>query len=318
VPAPRGGSEADAHIGAALRAEARRHTPDSAAMLTRVRHVMLAEDGRLNGDGAPLNGERVNGTRARVNGTATRVNAARPASGQGRDGRYRDRGRRLRGFTPVRVAAAAGAVAVVAGGGWLVAGHPLSHPTRTSPLADASPRSDPATTAPSAGSGGAVNARSATPTSSARTVSPSPTATVILGSPGLTQAQQGFLWSDGSIDKSSSTNWSQSDITLKNTKTVTALTVVLRLGETPGLKNSGAWSTVPTSDMTITVTSGNGVLIYTYTLHSGATLAPGMYEFAGQYSHASGGRNAHSDTYQATSSAGSASAEVYGNFYPAK
>jgi hypothetical protein len=74
---------------------------------------------------------------------------------------------------------------------------------------------------------------------------------------------------------------------------------------------------VASADIVITVTHSNGVLVYTFTLRAGATLAPGTYEFAGQYSHASGGRNADGDTYLATASAGQKSVEVYGNFFPA-
>jgi hypothetical protein len=159
---------------------------------------------------------------------------------------------------------------------------------------------------------------SASPASASPATTPgaSPTATVILGSPGHTRVQQGFLWSDGSIDKYSTTNWSQSDITLKNGTAITALNVVLRLPDTPGLATTGAWSTVPAADIAITVTHHDGVLAYTFTLHRGVTLAPGTYEFAGQYSHAAGGRNADYDTYLATASAGQASVEVYGNFFP--
>jgi hypothetical protein len=277
-------------IGAALRAEALRHTPDSAAMLARV------EDAAKKADIGP------SGLR------------------QYRPGPW---------LTPLRAAAAACAVLAATGGGWLIAGHPWPQPARTPPGAGPATRYVPGTTTASPDGGGAAEGRSATsasppttptaspPASPATTPGAPPTAAVILGSPGRTRVQQGFLWSDGSIDKYSTTTWSQSDITLKNGKAITALNVVLRLPDTPGLANTGAWSTVPTADIAVSVTHSNGVLVYTFTLHAGVTLAPGTYEFAGQYSHASGGRNADYDTYLATASAGQASVEVYGNFFPA-
>jgi hypothetical protein len=267
-------------VTAALRAEAVRHTPDSAAMLTRIEDAMMV-------------------------GTRRSSRHARPR--QKRPGPWR---------TPLRAVAAACAVLVAAAGVWLVAGPLWPHPTQTSPRAGSTTRNIPRATAGADG-GGAVDGRSATPTSFPPSpASASPTATVILGSPGHTRVQQGFLWSDGSIDKNSTTSGSQSDVTLKNTKTVTALTVVLRLADTPGLKNTGAWSTAPSADTVIRVTHGNGMLVYAFTLRAGAMLAPGTYEFAGQYSHAPGGRNADYDTYLATASAGQVSVEVYGNDFP--
>jgi hypothetical protein len=259
-------------VSATLRAEALRHTPDSAAMLARVEAAMGSE---------PLSDR-----------------AARPGSPR----------------PWLRVAAAASVVLVIAAGGWFASGNLAPHRPRLSPLAAATPGTSP-TVATSSGSGAGIDAHPAG-TSSPSPVTASPASSFVLGSPGHTQIQQGFLSSDGSIDRYSITDWSQSDITLKNSRTVTALTVVLRLADTPGLSSTGAWSTVPVADMTISVRPGNGTLVYTFTLHAGITLAPGSYEFAGQYSHAVGGRNADNDTYVATASAGQASAEVYGNFAP--
>ncbi|HTR92273.1 MAG TPA: hypothetical protein VMI73_11085 [Trebonia sp.] len=301
-PASRPDAAAVPRVNEALHAEALRHTPDSAAMLARV------------GDAAKA-------------GTSRTVRPIGPR--QKRPGQW---------LTPLRVVAAACAALVVTGGGWLIASHLWQHPTHMPPSAESTSKHIRHSTTASAGGGGvAADGSSAVPTSPpasptttpsasvattpgaspATTPSASATATAALGSPGHTRVQQGFLWSDGSIDPSSTTSWSQSDITLKNGEAVTALNVVLRLPDTPGLTNTGAWSTVPTADIAISVVHRSGVLVYTFTLHAGVTLAPGTYEFAGQYSHASGGRNADYDTYLATASAGQTSAEVYGNFFAA-
>jgi hypothetical protein len=74
---------------------------------------------------------------------------------------------------------------------------------------------------------------------------------------------------------------------------------------------------IPNADVTISVTPADGMLVYTFTLHAGVTLAPGGYEFAAQYSHAVGGRDADRDTYQVTASASRAAAQVHGDFLPA-
>jgi hypothetical protein len=262
-------------VAEALRAEALRHAPDSAAILARV------EDA------------------ARRSVRASRDRSTRPGSW-------------LRPLVP---AAAAFAVLVVACGNWLVAGHLGPHPTRKSARAGSASR-HVSTATPSAGGGRAADGRSASPASPTVTAGARPTATAALGSPGNTRVQQGFLWSDGSVDKESTTSWSQSDITLKTKKTITALSVVLRLADTPELVNTGASSTVPAADIVTRVTPGHGVLVYTFRLRAGITLRRGTYEFACQYSHAPGGRNADDDTYLAIASAGQAPAEVYGNFFP--
>ncbi|WP_042402885.1 hypothetical protein [Streptacidiphilus carbonis] len=148
-----------------------------------------------------------------------------------------------------------------------------------------------------------------TPAGSSSAGSSSPSAAA-----GATRAQQGFLWSDGSIDPHSTSSWSQSDITLKNHYTVTALDVTVTLADTPGLSSTGVWSSVPAADLDMTVTHRDGTLVYEFRLKPGATLAPGTYVFAGQYNHAAGGRDAGQDTYRATATGHGSPVEVYGNF----
>ncbi|MEY9838785.1 hypothetical protein [Streptacidiphilus sp. EB103A] len=151
-----------------------------------------------------------------------------------------------------------------------------------------------------------------TPTPPMPTTSGSPSTPSV--SAGATRVQQGFLWSDGSIDPYSTTGWSQSDITLKNHYTVTALDVKVTLAFTPGLASTGSWSTVPAADLVTTVTKQGGTLVYEFSLKPGATLAPGTYVFAGQYNHAAVGRDAGGDSYRATATGHGSSVEVYGNF----
>lgn len=277
---PRSAWEADvaAHVGAALRAEAQRHTPDSVAMLARVRRDMLDGD---------------------------------------QPGMARQHGHRGLALTPARVAVAACAAIAVAGGGWVLADHPAARPSPASRLADSVPRSASPTPASTAGVGGAVNARSATPTSPPETASPSASASASSSathgaSAPATQVRQGFLSSAVSVNKSSGSYWSQDELMLTSTKTISSLTVVLRLASTPGLTNSGSWSS--NSGITITVTPQDGMLVYTFALSSGATLPAGTYQFAAQYSYASGTRDTGQDTYTASASAGATEVRVYGNF----
>lgn len=145
--------------------------------------------------------------------------------------------------------------------------------------------------------------------------SPSASAGTATGRP-HTQVQDGYLWSDGSVDPHSNTFWAQSNITLKTSRPLTSLQVELRVALTPGVQSTGSWSTIPAADVDITLGQQNGMLVYRFVLRSGVTLAPGSYEFAGQYNHAGGGRDAGKDTYAATTGAGGSPARVWGDFYP--
>lgn len=153
---------------------------------------------------------------------------------------------------------------------------------------------------------------STTPSGTAAAPAPSAGAT-----PAATHVQDGYLWSDGSVDPHSTDFWAQSNITIKTGQALTGLTVELRVALTPGVQSTGSWSTLPAGDVDTTVTRQGSMLVYRFTLKAGVTMAPGSYEFAGQYNHAPGGRDAGQDTYAATAAvAAGPSAQVWGNFYP--
>jgi len=139
---------------------------------------------------------------------------------------------------------------------------------------------------------------------------PTPPATV----PSGVRPQQGFLWSDGSVDPNSHDTWAQSDVTIKNRETITALDVRLRIALTPGVTNAGSWSMASPNDLIVTVTRQQDALVYEWVLKPGATLAPGTYVFAGQYSHLGSTRDAGKDTYQVSGTAKNTPVQVYGNF----
>lgn len=282
--------DAHAPLREEFAAEAARHRPDRAAMLRRI------ERGRIE-----------------------RGRAERPGAAPRRSG--------------LRAAGIALAIAATLGlsvaGTWAAVGHytepsrtPTVAPTGTVPQVGrptSTPKPGGAAPGPSRSAGAGSRAPSGVPTatataspsaSGAASAAPSPTASA------ATRAQQGFLWSDGSIDPHSLDSWGQSDITVKNHLTVTALSVEIRVALTPGLADSGTWSTVPAAELVSTVTRDGDALVYRFTLKPGSTLAPGTYEFAGQYNHAAGGRDAGADSYRATATARGTGVEVYGNFYP--
>ncbi|MGW6055646.1 hypothetical protein [Streptomyces sp. NPDC055189] len=126
--------------------------------------------------------------------------------------------------------------------------------------------------------------------------------------------EDGYLWSDGSIDPQSNDFWAQSTLTFKTEKPLTALTVELRVAQTGGVADAGNWRSLPAEDFTVSVREQDGELVYRWTLKAGRTVPAGEHVFAGQYNHAEGGRDAGEDTYAAEATASGQKAAVRGDF----
>jgi hypothetical protein len=134
-------------------------------------------------------------------------------------------------------------------------------------------------------------------------------------SPSAKGAQQGFLRSGGVIDAHSIDNWTQADVTVVTSETVTALEVTVRVADSPDLASTGQWSSVLSQFLVMAVERQPDGLVYRFTLKPGATLGPATYVFAVQYNHAVGGRDPSRDTYHAEATAnGGTRAEVSGGF----
>lgn len=127
-------------------------------------------------------------------------------------------------------------------------------------------------------------------------------------------AEDGPLWSDGAMDPHSNEFWAQSDVTVRTSEQLTALTVELRIEQTGGVTTTGAWRSLPEDDFTLTVAEKDGFLVYTWVLKDGRTVPNGEWVFAGQYNHARGGRDAKGDGYTATATAKSGDLAVKGGF----
>jgi hypothetical protein len=161
-----------------------------------------------------------------------------------------------------------------------------------------------------------------TPSDSATAPGSSPTTAAGSSHPAQTtgaRPQAGPLWSAGSVDRRSIAYWSQSDLVLRSTQPVTALTLELRIAQTGGVQSTGSWRTLPSDDFTVTAQEVAGALVYRWVLKPGLTLPPGQYEFAAQFNHATGLRDAGGDSYRvdARTPAGSPVA-VWGGFVPTR
>ncbi|MGW4072691.1 hypothetical protein ACWELB_04125 [Streptomyces asiaticus] len=120
--------------------------------------------------------------------------------------------------------------------------------------------------------------------------------------------------SKGAINSHSNPYWAQSDITLTIGRPLTSLTVELRVADTGDVRSTGAWTSLPTGDVTTATHVEDGALVYRWTLRKGATVAPGRYVLAGQYNHAEGDRDTGRDAYAASGNGASGAFAVRGDF----
>jgi hypothetical protein len=151
----------------------------------------------------------------------------------------------------------------------------------------------------------AAPAPSATTTPPSRPPAPSRSAT--------TPAGNGLLTAQGRTDPHSVATWSEQNVTIRNAKTLTALRVTVTVSLTAGTADAGRYTTVPNSDVTVTVTRAATALSYAYVLKPGVRLPPGTYVFAAQFTHRSG-RDAGRDGYAVTAAGGGGTAELSGSF----
>ncbi|MGW7528129.1 hypothetical protein [Streptomyces sp. NPDC054783] len=269
-------------LRARLHEAAEAHEPDRARILARVERGMAARTGP--------SGHRT--TRRPVSGWL-RVAGATAAAGVLAVGGYAVASA-VRGDRPARQTVA-------------VSPTPVSSPERTGrPAAhSADPVPGPGTPGPSRTPSAATPSR--TPTTS-RTPTASRRPHVAHG------AQDGPLWSDGSVDPHSNDFWAQSDVTLKASKQLTALTVQLKVAQTGGVSSAGAWRSLPEEDFTQSVVERDGFVVCTWTLKDGRAVPAGQWVFAGQYDHARGGRDAKDDSYTITGTADDNQYVVKGDF----
>ncbi|SHI12944.1 hypothetical protein [Streptomyces sp. 3214.6] len=145
-----------------------------------------------------------------------------------------------------------------------------------------------------------------------------PTPPATSPSPTAGESQNGPLRSAGSLDAKSTVYWTQSDLVLKTTQPLTALTVEIRIVQTGGAKNTGTWQTLPGDDFTLTVQEAGGALVYRWVLKPGLTVPAGSHEFAAQFNNGPGVRKATGDGYRVDAQGSGGSASVRGGFAPTR
>ncbi|WP_369270234.1 hypothetical protein AB5J55_09570 [Streptomyces sp. R11] len=216
-----------------------------------------------------------------------------------------------------RVVSATAAVAgVLAAGGYAVASavkeDTPQQSVATSPTPTPSPDASGSAPAPPAPSTDPTPDR--TPESRGTTAMPTRQPSATAEPPAAKGVQDGPLWSDGSVDPHSNDFWAQSNLTLKTSEQLSALTVRLKIKQTGGVSTAGAWRSLPEEDFTLAVEEKDGFLVYTWTLKEGRTVREGEWVFAGQYDHERGGRDARGDNYAMTATADGEQLSVAGDF----
>ncbi|MGP3988418.1 hypothetical protein [Streptomyces sp. 3N207] len=116
-------------------------------------------------------------------------------------------------------------------------------------------------------------------------------------------AVDGPLRSSGSAAEGGNDYWSQTEVTVRSAKRLTALTVELRIAESSPLSSTGSWRTRPSRDFDVDVRHAGGTLVYRWTLKKDRTVPPGKHVFAGQYDHGSGKRSTGDDSYTVSATA---------------
>ncbi|MFD5591452.1 hypothetical protein [Streptomyces griseorubiginosus] len=241
---------------------------------------------------------------------------ARVERGMAEQGRADHRATRPPVYGWVRVAGATAAVACVLGfGGYAVASAVKDEPTAQksvaatgtpspSPDATSRPPAPPADPTPRATPTHGTNRPTGTPS---RTPEASPQVPA-------SGAEDGPLSSSGSLDAHSNEFWAQSNVTVRTSAPLTALTVEVRIAQTGGVTSTGAWRSLPEADYTFTVAEKDGFLVYTWVLKEGRTVPVGEWVFAGQYNRGRADRDAKGDSYTATAVTKSDELSVKGGF----
>ncbi|MFJ7049354.1 hypothetical protein ACIQVC_39010 [Streptomyces sp. NPDC101112] len=114
------------------------------------------------------------------------------------------------------------------------------------------------------------------------------------------ESSAGYLWSDGSVESGDGDGyWNQSVVTVKSTKSLTGLKVVVKIVQTGGVADTGVWTSLG-DKVSVSSAASGGELDYVVTLKPGVTVGSGTYVLKFGYNHDRGDRDAGGDRYNVT------------------
>jgi hypothetical protein len=126
-------------------------------------------------------------------------------------------------------------------------------------------------------------------------------------------AKPAFMTCKGSVDKNSVPTWTQDTVTVRTSKRTTDIAVTITVPRTAGTRDAGKFSTVPNSDLAMTVEQTADALLYHFQLAEGAHLPAGEWVFAAQFEHRAG-RDRQRDSYVVGARADSGAGTWNGDF----
>ncbi|GAA2478708.1 hypothetical protein [Winogradskya humida] len=155
---------------------------------------------------------------------------------------------------------------------------------------------------------------SASPSGSPSTSSHKPQVSTSSGVSHRATTKDGYLSSQSLLDPGSNPNWTQNNVVLTTTRTITELDVTITVAKTDKVEHTGRWTSIPENMMTITVTQQADKDTYRFVLLPGGEIAPGSYTFAAQYNHPAAKHTLTGDKYVVTARASKTEAKVTGGF----
>jgi len=128
-------------------------------------------------------------------------------------------------------------------------------------------------------------------------------------------ANGGSSAASGSVTAGSGSYWSEEDVKLTNSASLTALRIVVTVQKTSGSAYAGQYNTVSSTALAMSYSDSGSQIVYTYTLTTGQTVPAGSgWLFGAQFS-GTGVAHAYSgDTYTMTATAGGVTSTTTGHF----
>lgn len=222
------------------------------------------------------------------------------------------------GISSVATFDTVGVAAAGAGTPATATAQPTSTPTATStprptstPTATSTPRLTSTPTATATSQPVSTVTSQATSTASATATPP----TIPMATATTPAANGGSSAASGSVTAGSGSYWSEEDVKLTNSASLTALRIVVTVQKTSGSAYAGQYNTVSSTALAMSYSDSGSQIVYTYTLTTGQTVPAGSgWLFGAQFS-GTGVAHAYSgDTYTMTATAGSVTSTTTGHF----
>ncbi|WP_100445141.1 hypothetical protein [Glycomyces xiaoerkulensis] len=121
---------------------------------------------------------------------------------------------------------------------------------------------------------------------------------------------------DAYVNDGSNEWWTQTDLVLDSSETITDLTVELHVVQREDLEYFEAWTTADQFFGEPDVFERDGFLVYRWTLLDGEELEPKEYTLAAQFSHGSGSRDSGGDYFVLEAESETGSGSIVGDVRP--